>query len=210
MKQCKKILVAVLAAGSSSRMKASKLTMPFANTTMLDIALRAAAECAADEAVAVIGGYRNLTSKVVDRHPSVRKAYNPLYSEGQSTSIRCAVECAIESGCDALLIMVADQPFVRAADLDLLINASEASGARAFVTESAERSGNPCLFTHSCFPALLDLEGDQGARATFPLWDEKAVEHVRSCNPLIHEDADTAEAFCALARLYEEGAATAE
>lgn len=202
VKQCKKILAAVLAAGSSSRMGASKLTMPFAGTTLLDIALSAAIDSKVAAVVGVTGGHRDETSAIMRKYPAIAEANNPHYLEGQSTSVRCAVEYAVLNGYDALLVMVADQPFVRSNDLDRLISASCKSKAIAFVTESGKRSGNPCLFTSACFADLCALEGDQGARAAFPLWKAAGIERVQSGNAFVHEDADTPESFAELESLY--------
>ena len=100
---------AVLAAGSSTRMGTCKLTRPFAGSTLLERALRAARGCAAAETVVVTGAYRDAVARSAQAH-GAREAFNPSWERGQSTSVRTAARFAAAHGYDLLLVMVADQP----------------------------------------------------------------------------------------------------
>jgi xanthine dehydrogenase accessory protein pucB len=88
---------------------------------------------------------------------------------GMSWSLRSAVEAAEQREAEAVLVMLADQPFVTAAMMDQLLeelyNRSPAVPVPeycAFRYDGIIRP--PVLFQRRCFAALRRLEGDQGAR----------------------------------------------
>lgn len=123
MMERERVLVAVLAAGSASRMGASKLTMPFAGTTLLNLALEAALGSSANEVAVVTGFHRDDVSRTCVRYPRAREAHNPDAAEGQASSVRCAVRTCKELGCEALVVCVADQPLAGSREIDALIGA---------------------------------------------------------------------------------------
>ncbi len=87
-------------------------------------------------------------------------AYNPDWAAGQITSVHRGIAAATELGADAVVIGLADQPFVTA-DAWRAVAASEAPIA---VATYAGRRGNPVRLHASTWP-LLPREGDEGARA---------------------------------------------
>lgn len=183
-------------------MQASKLSLPFAGTTMLDRAICAALSSRATHVAVITGAHRVDISPLVSKHPAVDEIINTAFAMGQSTSIQCAVNYCRALGSHKLILMVADQPFVYASDIDALIEAHRTSKANAYITASEHQQGNPCLFTEACFDDLLSLTGDQGARAVFSQWTTDNIVLVRSINPLVHEDADTQSDFARLEKIY--------
>lgn len=190
---------AVLAAGASTRMGTCKLTRPFAGSTLLERALRAARGCAAAETVVVTGAYRDAVARSA-QELGAREAFNPSWECGQSTSVRTAARFAAARGYDLLLVMVADQPYVKAAHLDALLRAYATGGAHACVTQGAQRRGNPCLFDRTCFRLLEELEGDEGARSMLRAHPELAVRAVPAADARVLDDVDTPDE---LARIEE-------
>ncbi|OUO90738.1 hypothetical protein B5F40_05990 [Gordonibacter sp. An230] len=190
--------VCVLAAGESKRMGSCKLLAPFAGSTLLERALKAAVGCAAEEAVAVTGAYRDDMADAIAR-ADVREAYNPSWRSGQSTSVRTAARFTAAHGYDLLLVMVADQPYVEAEHLDALLRAYAAGGVHACVTQDALRRGNPCLFDRACFPLIEELDGDEGARSMLRAHPEIAVRAVPA-DARVLDDVDTPDE---LARIEE-------
>lgn len=185
---------AVLAAGASTRMGVCKLTQPFAGSTLLDRALRAACGCAAAEVFAVTGAHRAPVAATV-RARGVREAFNSSWERGQSTSVRTAARFAAAHGYNLLLVMTADQPYVGSAHLDALLRAYAAGGAHACVTQGAHRRGNPCLFDATCFPLLEELKGDEGARSMLRVRPELAVRTVPAADARMLDDVDTPDEF---------------
>jgi molybdenum cofactor cytidylyltransferase len=65
---------------------------------------------------------------------------------------------------DASLLLSCDQPFVTAAVLAQLIQLRLTSGKPIVASAYATMLGIPALFDRSCFPDLLRLKGDTGAK----------------------------------------------
>lgn len=217
MEAFSKTCVAVLAGGASRRMGAPKLLVPFAGSTLLDRALDAALGSAADCAVVVTGAYHNemlpclaargaaLGMTDPSRAAAVNEAgaaveggprapfavvRNRQWEEGQASSVRAAVRFARGQGATALLLLVADQPFVRASYLNALLWEYDQGRAQAYIAANDHGHGNPCLFDASCFGALAALQGDEGARALLRNRDLVA-RHVHFDDIYLFEDIDT-------------------
>jgi len=124
-----------------------------------------------------------------------RVVRNPDPSLGQARSLSHGVVAAKETGADAVLVALADMPRVTAAHVYRLLDAAE--GPDAVVASSdGKRPMPPALFGRSRFEALIDLEGDQGARALI-----LRGHHVVT-SPAELVDIDTQEDLAALRRLY--------
>ena len=225
-----KVCVCVLAAGRSQRMGAPKLTAPFAGTTLLDRALDAACAGGVGHVAVVTGANRSGVQAVMAAHasaaapggdlPAVCEVHNAAWEQGQGTSVAAAARHAAAHGFDALLLMVADQPFLSAAHLQALVRASAADHAgvggpatgegalpgapalpAAYLSCVGERCGNPCLFDACCYDALMALDGDEGARAVLRGSPGLQVARVPFADALLFEDADTPADFARLERL---------
>ncbi|WP_221469601.1 nucleotidyltransferase family protein [Cohnella nanjingensis] len=96
----------------------------------------------------------------------VRAVPCPEAERGMSHSIRRGLREAMDADADAILVALADQPFVHAACLRGLAATAAADPALDFVAcRYAGYDAPPALFRRSMFPALAALEGDKGARA---------------------------------------------
>lgn len=189
-----KTCVVVLAGGASRRMGAPKLLAAFGHSTLIDRALDAALGCAADEVCLITGAYHDaLAAHVGNRSDGgdVAVVRNRRWREGQASSVRAAVRHAQERSCSALVLLVADQPFVGAGHLNTLMTEYDHGRAQAYLAANDHRHGNPCLFDQTVFAALLALEGDEGARALFRSRRDIAARHVHFDEPHLFEDVDT-------------------
>lgn len=167
------------------------------------------------EVVAVTGAHRGEVAPIVASF-GVRELHNPDWALGQATSVALSARHAIEGGFDALLVTVADQPFVGVSHLHELVARFAAQAGRDDRCESAGRHvpdmpmapaawramqrctgrrGNPCLFARPCLAALTRLAGDEGARALFRDHPELSVCDVSFDDPLLFEDVDTPQDF---------------
>jgi molybdenum cofactor cytidylyltransferase len=89
---------------------------------------------------------------------------NPDPATGQSGSIKLGIAQARLARPKAILIALADMPFVPVAHVEALL--AQFDESRPIVASIAGRtSGPPALFGDSLFDALEGLNGDQGARA---------------------------------------------
>lgn len=190
MRKFPTVCACVLAAGESRRMGACKLLMPFAGTTLLDRAVDAACGCAAQEAVVVTGAFHDeMADRLAARR--VHTLRNPLWSRGQASSVKTAVRYAESAGYDAVLLMVADQPHIDASHLNALLSEYDRGTCFAYLAATENRNGNPCLFDRRAFAALLELEGDEGARALFRAHRDIPARYVHFDDPRIFDDVDT-------------------
>jgi CTP:molybdopterin cytidylyltransferase MocA len=150
----------VLAAGSGSRFAGPghKLDALLGGRTLLAIAVDAAVRADIGEVVVVTGAHRPaLPAGVAELH-------NDRWAEGQITSVRLAVAHADAIGADAVVIGLADQPFVTAEAW----RAVAASRSPIAVATYDGRRGNPVRLHRSVWP-LLPTSGDEGARALMRL-----------------------------------------
>lgn len=187
----------VLAAGLSRRMNG-------ANKLLAELGGRAVVACAVDAVLAsrarpvvVVTGHEAERVRAALAGRDVRFAHNAAFGAGLSTSLRAGL-AALGGELDAALVCLADMPRVRAAHVDALIAAFEASGGRAIAAPRFEgRRGNPVLWPARFLPALAALPGDAGARA---LLDAHAGEvcYVPVADAGVVLDVDTPEALAAL------------
>ena len=120
---------------------------------------------------------------------------NPDPSLGQARSLAHGVAAARDGGADAVLVALADMPRVTAAHVLRLFDASE--DADTLVASSdGTRPCPPALFGRNWFPALMDLQGDQGGRELI-----KRGHHVVT-SPAELVDIDTQEDLHQLRLLY--------
>jgi CTP:molybdopterin cytidylyltransferase MocA len=101
----------------------------------------------------------------------VREVRNPKFGDGQATSLQSGLQVATELGADAMIVGLADQPFIPS-DAWRAVAASPAEIAVA--TYGGQRA-NPVMFRRSIW-SLLPTEGDQGARSLIALRPELVSE----------------------------------
>ncbi len=88
---------------------------------------------------------------------------NPDPSLGQARSLCFGVERAKELGAEAVMVALADMPRVTAAHIRRVMDAADGP-ATIVASSDGVQPMPPALFGKDVFPALLKLEGDEGAR----------------------------------------------
>ncbi|SFE19068.1 molybdenum cofactor cytidylyltransferase [Paenibacillus algorifonticola] len=100
----------------------------------------------------------------------LHKQESPLSAQGMSCSLRSGLEAllALYPDTDAVLIALADQPFVTARMAERLVEALERDSTLDYAAFSdGAATMPPALLRTTMFSALEELEGDQGARQLF-------------------------------------------
>jgi molybdenum cofactor cytidylyltransferase len=148
----------VLAAGASKRLGEPKQLVTIAGETLLERAVRTAREAGCSPVVVVLGaghveilGYTRLGDAV--------QVINAEWAEGMASSIRLGMRTVVADGADGVVLMACDQPAVTALHLRALMASGE-----VMASAYAERRGVPAYFPASAFAALMELQGDVGAR----------------------------------------------
>ena len=117
---------------------------------------------------------------------------NPNYTLGQLSSLQVGLREVGER--DAIIMCLADHPFITTEVIDSLIAAFESSGAPIVVPTLGGRRGHPTLFARSTFQELLDAPLDQGARVVVQAHAEEVLE-VPTEEAGILADIDTPEQY---------------
>jgi len=168
-------LAVVLAAGSGSRFTGPthKLLAPLDGETVAGASIRHALDAAIGP-VLVVGGAVDLTGLVATigrDDPRVRIVHNPVWADGQATSLRVAIAEAERDDHAAIVVGLADQPFI---DPIAWRNVA-ASRAPIAVATYAGRRRNPVRLARSVW-SLLPVTGDEGARSVTRLRPELVEE----------------------------------
>jgi xanthine dehydrogenase accessory factor len=156
----------VLAAGTSSRMGRPKALVPVGGERMIDRTLSNLRAGGVDEIVVVLGHRAAEVRAAVDfGDAAVVEA--PDYRDGMSSSLRAGIH-AVASGAEFLMIVLADQPFVRPETFRHLVEHAGAGDGAIFVPTYKGVWGNPVVFARSFAPEIEKLRGEVGCRAIFP------------------------------------------
>ncbi|WP_330466671.1 nucleotidyltransferase family protein [Micromonospora zamorensis] len=145
----------VLAAGASVRLGEAKQLLPYRGRTLLDATVDLARSCGFDQLLVTLGGAASGIRDRVDL-TGCQVVENPAFSTGCGSSVSTAAR-AVDPRADALVLLLGDQPGVRAADVRRV---AEAATPLA-VCRYANGLGHPFRFGRAVLPELYDLHGDK-------------------------------------------------
>ncbi|MBB4291789.1 molybdenum cofactor cytidylyltransferase [Rhizobium leguminosarum] len=192
------VAIVLLAAGKASRMGESGAHKLLAQFGGLPLVRRSAMTALESDAasVAVVTGHRRAEIEAALSGLAITAVENPDYGSGMASSLIAGFSAKDARDADGVLVMLADMPFVSAADLNALIAAFRECEGRAIVRAvSRGKRGNPVILPHSLRAAIFRLEGDVGARhitetSGLPIIDVDIGDAA-------HLDVDTPEAVTA-------------
>jgi CTP:molybdopterin cytidylyltransferase MocA len=177
------VAAVLLAAGGGSRFSGPthKLLALLRGKPVVLWAVEAALAAGLDETL-VITGAAGLTELLP---PAVRTVPNSDWAEGQATSLQVAIEAARQGHHDAVVVGLADQPFIPPSAWRQV---ADAPGPIAVATYDGRRR-NPVKLAKEVWP-LLPSTGDEGARRLIRLHPEWVSEVSCTGDP---GDIDTVE-----------------
>lgn len=157
----------ILAAGNSSRFGGCKLLADWQGRPLILNAIAAAQALRPRRLLMVTGAYHQQLEPILRQlsEPLLHWAFCPNWAEGMGASL--AFGAAQLSGDNGLLIMLADQPLVTAADLQHLQNLWRRDPHKIVCSHFANTLSVPAIFPAQLKPELLTLRGDKGAKALF-------------------------------------------
>ncbi|MES2830031.1 MAG: nucleotidyltransferase family protein [Bacteroidota bacterium] len=182
----------ILAAGGSIRLGQPKQLLPYRNKTLLTSFINESVAVAAGPVLVVLGGYAD---EIINHLPSgIKYVINTNWHEGLGTSIRTGISSIMTetSKLDAVIVAVADQPFADRNVLGKLILRHRDTKKGIVASTYAKTIGTPALFDKRYFQQLLDLNGDEGAKKIFNLFQSDLETITFELGAI---DIDTAEDY---------------
>ncbi|WP_251624315.1 nucleotidyltransferase family protein [Sporosarcina luteola] len=145
----------------------NKLALAVGKMTLGSLALDTAVQSALDR-IFIISNERDDLAWLPARlkmHEKCKMVKCRDAGEGQSASIRCGIEYAIEAGASAIVILLADQPFITSRMIDEMVACWKLHPTSKYISTTHDGTMKPpILITKELFPNLLKIRGDQGAR----------------------------------------------
>ena len=166
----------LLAAGRAERFKGPKQLALLAGRRLLEWPLDAALASRLDHVYLVLGSHRGEIVSALGERLRRRRltlVVNRRHRNGQSSSIAAGVEAA--GARRAVMILLADQPFVETGLIDRLIAACRAAPGAICAPYAGNRRGHPVVFDRRFFGGLTALQGDRGARAIVDAHEDRVV-----------------------------------
>ena len=161
----------LLSAGEGKRFSGPvhKLLAPLKGSTVIDHSSRSLVEAGLDGAIAITGA-----ADVSAHLNGLLEVHNDDWSSGQRSSVVRAITWARDNGYGAVVIGLADQPFVGA---DAWRAVADCDSPVAVATYDGRR-GNPVKLSEAVWDRFLSMESDpdRGARAFIDLHPELVVQ----------------------------------
>jgi molybdenum cofactor cytidylyltransferase len=192
------VAAVLLAAGESRRMGTpNKLTLPVEGQSLLRRTARTLLESELGEIVVVLGHEADRTRVLLQDLP-LELVENPHYRDGQMSSVHCGL-AALEQEAEGVMICLADQPRLTAADLNHLIERFQRECTRPVLVPVFEgRRGNPIILACEQRAAILAGDRNLGCRRIIEKQPELVWPCVVDSNHYV-EDIDTPEDYERLA-----------
>lgn len=167
------VAAVVLAAGSSTRMGRNKLLLELGGETVVRRCARTAVESGVDRVMVVLGHEaERVASELLGL--SCESVVNPDHGEGVGTSLQLGVTRAgAEAG--AIVVVLADMPFVSAAMIRTLVERYRATGAPLVVSQYGDVRAPPILYDRALFAELLSIPGERCAKQVVRHHEQEAV-----------------------------------
>lgn len=188
------IVILIPAAGASRRIGSPKQLLKWGDSTLITHAVETAEELSQKEIVVVLGAYYDRIKPEIDNR-SIRILKNVDWNSGLGSSIAVCMEYLHKSGdtCDAILILLPDQPLIVPFYLKTMIEKFKVGKKQIIATSYGNgKYGVPALFDKKYFKKLMTLSDDRGAQELI----KQSIKYVSSVDidPLI-SDIDTEEDY---------------
>ncbi|HEY4206462.1 MAG TPA: nucleotidyltransferase family protein [Puia sp.] len=185
--------IIILAAGNSSRLKKPKQLLPYQGSTLIGHITRQALLASLHPVVVVTGAFATEVNAALQDQP-VEIVFNEHWKEGMASGIVTGLSkiLTLHPGINAIIIAVADQPYISAALLQELTNKQTSTGKGIIACTYSDTIGTPALYSRHYFSELSSLSGNEGAKK---LLKHYAEDIATIPFPLGHIDIDTEEDY---------------
>ncbi len=156
------VALLLLAAGASTRMGQPKQLLPYQGRTLLRHAAETAVASGCAPMVLVTGAlHEELLGEISDL--PIQAVRNESWESGMASSIQAGLAAVASAQPRAVLIMLTDQPLITPGLLQQLVTQQQQTQAPIVATAYGDTLGVPAVFDCAMLPALLKLQGAQGA-----------------------------------------------
>lgn len=189
------VAAVLLAAGSSTRMGRNKLLLPLGEEAVVRRAVQAAIDSGVDRVVVVLGHEADRVRAQLEGL-ACEVILNPDHERGVGTSLHAGIRAAASA--DAVVVLLADMPFVTADMIRGVVERHRATGARLVLSHYGDVQAPPTLYARPLFAEVLaepdERCGKRIARkhaheAVIASWPESALRDLD-----LEEDYDDARA----------------
>ena len=157
------------------------------DTTFLEQIITVLRASGVDRTTVVLGARAEMIRTSVDLS-GVNVVVNQDYQQGQLSSLVRGLQ-SLPDGTEAILVCLADHPFITTEVVNRLIGAFRKSCCPIVVPVFNGRRGHPTLFARSLFDELANAPQDKGARHVVALNEDKVLEvDVTDCGVLMSID----------------------
>jgi molybdenum cofactor cytidylyltransferase len=178
----------LLAAGEAKRMGRLKQLMPLGSSTMVEQTIDNLLASRVGEVIVVLGYKAEEVKKRIAGRP-VKIVVNPEYSQGMGTSIAAGLKL-VDSQARAVMLALADQPFVDSPTIDKLIEEFQTHDKGIAIPTYRGRRGHPIIFSIEYKAPLSGLTSDIGGREIISEHPDDVLEVAVDCEGIII-DIDT-------------------
>ncbi len=182
----------LLAAGEAKRMGKTKQLLPLGGRALVEHAVDNLLASRIDEVVVVTGNQAEAVAKHIGNRP-VKIVVNPDFRLGMSTSLKKGL-ASINPTAGAVMVALADQPFISGKMIDGLIEAFNGNKKGIAVPVYKGKRGHPIIFSIKYRDEMSELQGDAGAKAVLERHADDVLE-VPAASGDIHVDIDDMESY---------------
>ncbi|NDJ51966.1 MAG: putative selenium-dependent hydroxylase accessory protein YqeC [Chloroflexi bacterium] len=183
----------VLAAGQSIRMGRPKMLLKWGGQSIIQHVATQVAATDVSEVVVITGQQHRAITEHLDGLP-MRTRYNPDHDVGEMLSSFQLGLRAMWHTCDAVLVVLGDQPFIDSALIQALLQAYESGLGRIIVPSYQNKRGHPILIDKRYWQDILELPSGSSLR-DFLHSRESEIYHVEVATDAILKDIDTPEDY---------------
>ena len=187
----------ILAAGSGRRMGGGNKLLQLVRGVPMVRRVVNAAQASRCTSVVVVTGFAAEDMHDCLADIDVRFVHNPDHPTGMASSLRCGL-AAQEAEVAAVVVLLADMPWIDGSHIDRLIAAFDPLLPRILVPTKDGRRGNPVLWPRAFFAEMSQVEGDVGARALLDRHADR-VDFLACDDDAIFSDVDTPAELAGLA-----------
>jgi molybdenum cofactor cytidylyltransferase len=155
----------ILAAGAATRMGQLKQLLTYRGTMLLRHSIEQAIGADFQPIFVVVGSKAQMLSESIAGEP-VKIVHNERWETGMGSSINAGMRALLESDeiPEAVAMLVADQPLVKAEHLAAMRELLSTAGSPIVAAQYSDTIGVPALFKQELFGALSSLPPEAGAR----------------------------------------------